>query len=151
MPAPKRIGQCHRCVDQPGDWVLDDGCKTGIGSQNALADVIDRRGQQGDAVGVAAVQVHFSADLGFDRGHVRRHPCGCEGVEEELFQIGVGDALGLAHGHCLIDEKPKGEVDYLRSCRQCPQGQISSAFDQQSVAQYHWVRPSGTIGDLVLG
>ena len=72
-------------VDQPGGWVLDDGFKAGIGRQNPLADVIDRRGQQGDAVGVAAVQVHFRADLGFDCGDVRRDSCGCERVEEKLF------------------------------------------------------------------
>ena len=72
-------------VEQPGGWVLDDGCKAGIRCQNTLADIIDCRGQQGDAVGVAAVQVHFSADLGLDSGYVQRHPCGCERVEEELF------------------------------------------------------------------
>ena len=57
-------------ASQLGGWVLDDGFKAGVGCQNTLADVIDRRGQQGYAVGVAAVQVHFCANLGFDCGYV---------------------------------------------------------------------------------
>ena len=56
-PEPKKAANAAAGIDQPGGWVLDDGFKVGVGCQNTLADVIDRRGQQGDAVGVATVQV----------------------------------------------------------------------------------------------